>query len=181
VDLAEEAFKSASNVVAPGEGRVVAIISYQGALVSAGQPILSYEPASRRLQAVAYVPADKAKGIEPGMLAHISPSGIEREEYGYMIGKVSSVGYFPATLEDVTRTFENEALSRSLMSAGAVTEVLIDLVASPATPSGYRWSSPEGPPTTISSGSVSSVEIVTRAQHPIELVIPYLKRKLGLS
>ena len=103
-----------------------------------------------------------------------------KPEYGYMIGKVSFVGYFPATSEDVTRTFENEALARAMMSAGPVTEVLIDLVASPATPSGYAWSSPKGPPDSITSGAVSSVEIVTRAQHPIELVMPYLKRKLGL-
>lgn len=180
VDLAEQAFRSATDVVAPGEGRVVAIISYQGAMVGAGQPILSYESTKQRLEVVAYVPADKAKGIQPGMPAHISPSGVEREEYGYMIGKVSFVGYFPATSEDVTRTFENEALARAMMSAGPVTEVLIDLVASPATPSGYVWSSPKGPPDSITSGAVSSVEIVTRAQHPIELVMPYLKRKLGL-
>ena len=180
VDVAEQTFRSASDVVAPGEGRVVAIISYQGALVGSGQPILSFEPTQRRLEAVAYVAADKAKGVRPGMKAHLSPSGIEREEYGYMIGKVSAVGYFPATSEDVTHTFENEALARVMMSSGPVTEVLIDLVTNPATQSGYKWSSPEGPPDSITSGAVSSVEIVTRAQHPIELVIPYLKRKLGL-
>jgi HlyD family secretion protein len=180
VDLAKEALKSASDVAAPGEGRVVAIISYQGAMVGAGAPIITYESAQERLEAVAYVPADKAKGIQPGMQAHISPSGIEREEYGYMLGQVRYVGYFPATSEDVTHTFENEALARAMMSAGPVTEVIIDLVTNPSTQSGYQWSSPKGPPDSITSGAVSSVEIVTRAQHPIELVIPYLKRTLGL-
>jgi HlyD family secretion protein len=180
VDLAKHALSSASDVVAPGDGRVVAIISYQGAMVGAGQPIITYEAAKEGLEAVAYVPADKAKAIQPGMQAHLSPSGIEREEYGYMLGRVRSVGYFPATSEDVTHAFENEALARAMMSAGPVTEVLIDLVTNPATQSGYQWSSPKGPPDSITSGAVSSVEIVTRAQHPIELVIPYLKGKLGL-
>jgi HlyD family secretion protein len=180
VGLAEHTFRNASDVVAPGAGRVVAISSYQGAMIGSGQPILSYESTQQRLEVVAYVPADKAKGIQPGMQAHISPSGIEREEYGYMIGKVRVVGYFPATSEDVTRMFENEALARAMMSAGPVTEVIVDLVTSSATQSGYRWSSPKGPPDSITSGAVSSVEIVTRAQHPIELVIPYLKRKAGL-
>lgn len=180
VDVAEQAFRNASEVVAPGAGRVVEIISYQGAMVGSGQPILSYEPTERRLEAVAYVPADKAKAVQPGMKAQISPSGIDREEYGYMIGKVSAVGYFPATSETVTRTFENEALARAMMSAGPVTEVHVDLLTNPATQSGYQWSSPQGPPDSITSGAVSSIEIVTRTQHPIELVIPYLKRKLGL-
>ena len=181
VDLAQQAFRNASEVVAPREGRVVDVISYTGALVGSGQPILGYEPMSGRLEALAYVPADKAKQIEPGMRAHISPSGIEREEYGYIIGKVTSVGYFPVTSEAVARIFENEALARALMSSGPVTEVQIELPRSPATQSGYLWSSPQGPPSTITSGAVSSVEIVTREQHPIELVIPYLKKKLGLK
>ena len=181
VDLAQQAFRNASEVVAPREGRVVDVISYTGALVGSGQPILGYEPMSGRLEALAYVPSDKAKQIEPGMRAHISPSGIEREEYGYMIGKVTSVGYFPVTSEAVTRIFENEALARAMMSSGPVTEVQIELLRSPATQSGYLWSSPQGPPSTITSGAVSSVEIVTREQHPIELVIPYLKKKLGLK
>jgi HlyD family secretion protein len=181
VDLAEQSLKQASAVVAPGRGRVADIISYSGALVSSGQPVLSYEPTDAELEVLAYVPADKAKEIQPGMQAHISPSGVEREEYGYMIGKVSSVGYFPVTSEAITRIFENEALARAMMATGPVTEVHIELLTSPATPSGYVWSSPKGPPGSITSGSVSSVEIVTRAQHPIELVVPYLKRKLGLK
>lgn len=180
VDLADQAFRNASEVVVPGAGRVVEIISYEGAMVASGQPILSYEPTERRLEAVAYVPADKAKAVQPGMKAHISPSGIDREEYGYMIGKVNAVGYFPATSETVTHTFENEALAQAMMSAGPVTEVHIDLLTNPATQSGYQWSSPQGPPDSITSGAVSTIEIVTRTQHPIELVIPYLKRKLGL-
>jgi HlyD family secretion protein len=181
VDLAEHSLKQASAVVAPGPGRVADIISYSGALVSSGQSILSYEPTHTQLEVLAYAPADKSKEIQAGMQAHISPSGIQREEYGYIIGKVSSVGYFPVTAEAITRIFENEALARAMMASGPVTEVHIELLTSPATSSGYVWSSPKGPPGSITSGSVSSVEIVTRAQHPIELVVPYLKRTLGLK
>lgn len=181
VDLAETAYTNAAQVVAPIGGRVVDLLTYQGALINSGQPILSYESLTGRLIVSAYVPADKAKQIEPGMDTHISPSGIQREEYGYMMGKVSSVGYFPVTTEAVARAFENEALARAMMSSGPVTEIEIDLPTSPVTKSGYVWSSSTGPPNTITSGSVCSVEIVTRAQHPIELVIPYLKRKLGLK
>jgi HlyD family secretion protein len=181
LELAEQSFKSAAEVVAPSAGRVVDVISYQGALVSSGQPIFSYEPLLGHLEVIAYAPADKVKEIEPGMEAHISPSGIQREEYGYMIGKVGSVGYFPVSSEAVARLFENEVLARAMTSSGPVTEVHIDLMRTSATKSGYVWSSPKGPPSIITSGSVSAVEIVTRAQHPIELVIPYLKEKLGLK
>jgi len=181
VELAEQAYLTAAQVVAPGTGRVVDVMSYRGDLVSSGQPILSYEPIGGHLEVVAYAPADKVKQIQPGMKAHISPSGVEREEHGYMIGRVSSVGHFPVTLEAIIHVFENETLARAMTSSGPVTEVEIDLLTNPVTKSGYMWSSPEGPPQMITSGSVSSVEIVTREQHPIELAIPYLKKKLGLK
>ncbi len=180
LQIAKHTFENASEVVSPGSGRVVEIISYRGAVVNSGQPILSYEPTHGRLETIAYAPADKAKEIRPGMEAHISPSGVQREEYGYLLGKVRAVGDFPATADAIAHTFENEALARAMMSAGPVMEVHIDLLTSSPNRSDYLWSSSKGPPGSITSGSVSSVEIVTRAQHPIELVIPYLKRKSGL-
>jgi hypothetical protein len=115
------------------------------------------------------------------MPAQISPSGIEREEYGYLIGTVNFVGDFPATAEAVSSIFENETLTQAMMAQGPVTEVHISLLESSSTKSGYRWSSRKGPPELITGGAVSSVEIVTRRQHPIELLLPYLKRKLGLK
>ena len=36
------------------------------------------------------------------------------------------------------------------------------------------------PPTVVSSGSVCTVQVVTRRQRPIDLVIPYLRKKLGI-
>jgi HlyD family secretion protein len=180
VDLAEHSLRTSAEVVVPEAGRVVDIISYRGALISSGQPILSYEPLTGSLKVLAYPLAEKAKEIQPGMIAHISPSGVQREEHGYLIGKVSFVGYFPVSAEAIGRVFENEALARAMMSTGPVTEIHIDLEKSPATRSGYVWSSTQGPPVLITTGSVCSVEIVTRAQHPIDMVIPYLNRKLGL-
>jgi HlyD family secretion protein len=170
----------ASRAVAANAGRVVEVKVYPGAIVSAGAPILAVEPLSTDLEVVAYLPSAQVKEIAPGMRVDISPSGVQREEYGYLLGKVKSVGEFPATSEAVVRTFENEALARALLGEGPVTEVRIGLTADKATRSGYRWSSPKGPPSAVSSGSVCSLQVVTREQPPIELVIPYVKKKLGL-
>jgi HlyD family secretion protein len=61
-----------------------------------------------------------------------------------------------------------------------VTEVRVTLRRNTETRSGYAWSSRNGPSEEITSGSVSTVDIVTRKQRPIELVMPYIKKKLGL-
>jgi HlyD family secretion protein len=184
----EEDLRRASSVTTPYDGRVVEIASYEGALVGSGQPLLSLEVAAanedlttgRGLGAYIYVPAGEAKQVEPGMEAHISPSGVQQEEYGYMLGNVDYVAKFPATLEAITRTFENDALARTMMGDSAVTEAHVTLQQDPNTRTGYAWSSRKGPPNAVSGGSVATVEVVTRKQHPIELVLPYIKKKLGL-
>ena len=63
------------------------------------------------------------KEIKPGMEAHVSPSGFQQEEYGYMLGTVDSVAAYPATMEAITHAFENETLARSMTAQGPVTEV----------------------------------------------------------
>ena len=169
------------NVVTPNGGRVVELKVYRGAIVGAGAPVISIEPAVKNLEVIVYVPSPEAKEIQPGMKTQIAPSGVEREEYGYVIGTVASVGDFPATSEAIQRTFENDSLAKSMQSQGPVTELRVKFVEDRGTVSGFKWSSPKGPPTTLTSGAVCSVEVVTREEPPIEQVLPYLKKKFSLD
>jgi HlyD family secretion protein len=179
VEMAQQELDLTSKVVAANAGRVVEVKVYRGAVVQGGSPILAIEPLEDTLEAIVYVPSSQAKEIQPGMEADVSPSGVKREEYGYIFGKVKAVGKYPATSEAISRTFENEALARSMLSGGPVTELRISFTPDAATVSGFKWSSPKGPPSAVSSGSVCSVDVVTRQEPPISLVIPYLKKELG--
>ena len=181
VKVAQQELDLTSKVTASNAGRVVELKVYPGALVTGGAPILAIEPLGDNLEAIVYVSSGQAKEILPGMDANVSPSGVQREEYGYMLAKVMSVGEFPATSEAISRTFENDALARSMLAGGPVTELRVGFQQDSSTKSGYKWSSPKGPPSLVSSGSVCSVEVVTRQEPPISLVIPYLKKKLGFK
>ena len=180
IKATELELQRSSKVVSTNAGRVVELKVYPGAIVGTGAPIVSIEPLEDSLEAVVFVSSGQAKEIKPGMEADVSPSGVQREEYGYLIGKVRAVNEFPATLEAITRTFENESLARSMLDAGPVTELRASFVKERKSFSGFKWSSPKGPPATISSGAVCLVEVVTREQAPISLVLPYFKKKLGL-
>jgi HlyD family secretion protein len=179
--LLEENMAQSITVTSPNEGRVVELKTYAGAIVAAGAPIVSIEPEIKSLEAVAYIPSDHVKEINPGMDVHISPSGVEREEYGYMLGHVSSVGDFPATSEAIVNNFQNDALAKSMLGGGPVTELRVNFLPDPKTRSGFAWSSSTGPAMSISSGSVCGVDVVTRKQHPIALLFPYMKKKLGFQ
>jgi HlyD family secretion protein len=181
LQMARKELNLASQVTAANAGRVVEVKVYPGAVVQAGAPILAIEPMENNLEAIAYVPSAQAKEIERGMPADVSPSGVQREEYGYLVGQVTTVGKYPATSEAISRTFENEALARAMLSSGPVTELRIAFTPDTGARSGYKWSSRKGPPSRISSGSICMLNVVTRRQAPISLAVPYLRQKLGLK
>jgi HlyD family secretion protein len=176
-----ERLKMAANVTAPYGGEVLELKVYPGATVPAGAPLLSIQPDVKSLQALIYLPADKAKSVIPGMEVQISPSTVKREEFGYIRGKVVFVSDYPSTSAALMRNFQNESLVQSLTGNGPVTEIRAELIADSKTSSGFAWSSSAGPEITITGGTICSAQVVTREQKPITLVFPYIKSKLGLS
>jgi HlyD family secretion protein len=151
-----------------------------GSTVTAGAPLFSIQPDVSELEVLAYVPSVKVKDIQNNMEAQISPSTVRREEYGFLRGRVQSVADYPATPAALMRSFQNESLVQALTGSGPITELRVELEPDPQTQSKYRWSSPAGPPVTLTSGTICSVRIITRSQRPISLVIPYIKEKLGV-
>jgi HlyD family secretion protein len=182
--LLEEAAKQlslAERVVTPYAGQVLELKVYPGGLVNAAQPILSIQPDAKMLELVAYLPSLQAKDTRVGMDVQISPSNIKREEYGFIVGQVAYVSDYPATPAALMRNFQNESLSAALTSAGAITEIRVVLKSDPGTTSGFQWSTSRGPAVAITSGTLCTVQVVTRREKPITLVLPYMKKALGLS
>jgi hypothetical protein len=94
---------------------------------------------------------------------------------------LTSVSYFPSTPDGMKVVLRNEELVKELSSKGAPIEVTADLYPDPATKSGYKWSSSQGPPTGIFSGTLASAQIVVQRQPPVEFVIPKIKEIMGLK
>jgi len=167
-------------VVSPHAGRVLELTVDRGDVVSPGTPILTMEVSSEELIAVLFVPADIGKQVRSGMEVRVSPSNVKREEYGYMVGRVTRAAEFPATTRGMLRLLANEELVSRLMEAGPAIRVDVALVEDPATPTGYRWSSSTGPPLEITSGTLATGSVVVREDRPITLVIPTLRSVLGV-
>jgi HlyD family secretion protein len=176
----EKDLSSTSDVISPYEGQVLELKVYRGSAVAEGTPVVSIQPDAGKLEGLVYLSAIQAKDVRPGMDAQISPGTVRREEYGFMIGKVSFVAAYPATSAAMMSVLGNESLMQSVTAGGPVTEVHLDLEPA-STPSGFKWSSRQGPPLTISSGTLCSAQIVTEHDKPITLVIPAVKEKIGLN
>lgn len=169
-----------TRVVSPYAGRVLELAVEAGDVVSPGTPLLSVEEPSEELVAVLFVPAEQSRRVEPGMTARISPSTVRREEHGFLVGEVRWVASFPSTERGMLRLLANQALVQRLSQSGPLLRVDITLKKDPDSPSGYRWSSSEGPDFPITSGTFATGGVVVREDPPIALAIPALKETLKL-
>jgi len=176
-------YESGSKVTSPYTGRVVNIMSSIGRTLQPGETIVSIELVGKQikdLEAIVYIPVTDGKLIHAGMDVQISPTIVKKEEFGFMLGKVVSVSEYPATQAQIMDLLGNEQLVSELTKAGAMTEVYVDLITEPATKSGFKWSTREGPPMSIQSGTLCETMITHKSERPINLVIPLLRKWTGI-
>lgn len=171
----ESQLAATASVTAPYGGRVLEITSNPGDLVGAGVPLLTLESVDAAIEAVFYVSAFKGKKIQEGMRVRISPSTVKSEEYGFMIGEVEKVSDFPVTPQGLRRVLRNDKLVDTLTGEGAPLEVVARLLPDPDTPSGFEWSSGDGPPDEIFSGTLLTADVIVESKRPIEYVLPVFK------
>lgn len=179
----QSSLSQATRVTSSYAGRVVELKAGPGTLVSQGSPLLTVESAEGgrdELEAVIYIPAAEGKKVVQGMEAQIVPSTVKREEHGFMLARVHTVSEYAATTESMLAVLQNRKLVEELSAGSSPIEVRARLE-NADTQSGFRWSSEEGPPFKVRTGTLANAEIVVYRQAPITLVIPLLKKKLGLD
>lgn len=171
------------SVLAPCDGRVLEVMAGEGSLVHMSMPVISIERLDgekQGLEAVIYVSMADGKQINPGMTAQITPGSVKREEYGFIFGKVKAVSRFPSTTEGMMSVLANDKLVGTLTVEGAPIAIRAALETDPASSSGYRWSSGKGPNIQVTSGTLCDVYVTVREQPPISMIIPFMKKSLGL-
>lgn len=178
-----ESLKLTSEIKSTYNGRVVELKVKQGSLVSAGLPIITLEIAEKKstLEAILYISPLDGKKVKKGLDAQIAPTTIKTEEYGYMKGVVEYVSDYPTTSQQMMMRLQNKELVGTLTAGGAPFEMRISLTPDENAFSGYKWTSPQGPPIMVQTGTMCTSTITVKKQKPISLVIPWFKKKTGLE
>jgi hypothetical protein len=184
-------------VTSPHAGRVIEMRVAEGSAVASGTPLLSVEQPGRSLEAILYLPPIDAKKLQAGMRVQLGPASVKRDEYGLLLGRVATVGAYPATPAGMQRVLGSEELAHTLAANGPPVEVRVELERNPATHSGYQWTSTldalldqlppwlpgewigassraSGPPTVLQSGTPCTADVITDEQAPIFLVLARL-------
>ncbi len=181
IKVQETRLKAMSQVISQYTGRILEVKVNNGTVVNIGTPIMSVEQTDKRMEVMIFVADTVGEKVHPGMMAELTPSIVKREEFGYIIGKVSFVSEFPVTERQMQKLLDNNpSLVKQLSADGVPFQVNANLMLDSNTPSGYKWSSGRGPKLEILSGTLCSASIIVREHPPIILVIPFLKQFFGL-
>jgi multidrug efflux pump subunit AcrA (membrane-fusion protein) len=178
-DTDSQATNQVSYLNSAYSGRVIEVKAETGVFIERGALIAAIESLDSALEAVLYVSSADGKKVQPGMDVQIAPSTIKPEEYGYILGTVKSVSSFPVSKEGVQIILGSKELTDKFFETGPPHEIRVILHTDINTPSGYKWSS-QGPDISVDSGTFSSAKIIIRRQNPISIVIPILKKRLGV-
>lgn len=170
-----------TKIISPYSGRILEIAVSEGSIVNVGTSIMTVELIGkeiRGMEAILYFSPLEGKKIQREMRIQVAPSTVKQEEFGFMEGIVTFVSEFPATPEGMMRKLQNQTLVQSLSMGSPPIEVRAYLIPDIKTPSGYKWSSGDGPKIKIGTGTVCTAAVTVSKQPPVNLVIPKIKKHL---
>ncbi len=170
-----------THLKAPIAGVITHIPLAMGSIAETGKTLVNIASEGAGLDALIYLPAQWGKQLKAGMRAQVTPTTIEKAEFGSIEGKVVSVSPFPATPEAIQAALQNQDLVKKFTEKEPPIEVRIRLKNNPKTFSGLKWSSKLGPEQTITPGTLASAMITIRKQAPITLFIPAFKKLMGIE
>lgn len=181
IERLQEELKTRGQIVSEYNGRLIELTSAIGQIVQPGQRLgaLEVEDPKGRLMAVGYYPVGEGKKIDVEDTIAITPSTVQRERYGSIVGRISGISTFPVTVEAVRHVVGNGEIARDLTDGESRIQVFFDLVNDANAASGYRWTSGRGPDTRITAGTTVALRATVEYRRPISYVIPLLRTWSG--
>jgi hypothetical protein len=160
----------------PFAGRVIAVLVNVGQYVTAGSTLATIERTDDpddRLLAVLYVPASTSGTVHAGDDVDMNVSSAPSQAFGVLRGRVRSVEQFTQSRQQIADFLGgDQQLAANFTRSGTPVKVIVDLSPDRRTLSGFRWSTPAGPPFRIDSQVLVSGAVHLPARHPITWVLP---------
>jgi len=119
------------------------------------------------LSVYCYLPISTAKRLSENMDVQISPDYAAREEYGYIYGKIQSIGNEPVSEQALTEKYGNLQYLQGIVPQGIFVEVVISLEKDGGN---LKWSNKKGSEIGLEKGAYCSGLIVIKVRRPYELV-----------
>lgn len=160
-------------------GRVINLNVAPGSAIGQGAEYMTVRDADDEGDNIiqCYIPVQTGKSVKPGMKVVVYPTNVNRQEYGHMEATVLSVDDYVATQLELKQALGSDILANAFMQQGAFIGIKCELKKDESTASGYYWSSRKGAELTLTEGTLVSADVVVEENHPISMLIPYLKQQ----
>ncbi|GGT71874.1 MULTISPECIES: HlyD family efflux transporter periplasmic adaptor subunit [Streptomyces] len=155
-------------------GRVTTLFARMGAVVRTGADVATVERVTRPdapLMAVLYVPGGSASTVPVGAAVDLTVQSVPRNRFGVLRGRVKAVGRAYQTEAQIAGFLGDSGLAAQFSRQGNPVAVLVTLERS-TTKSGYAWSSADGPPHAVDSGTPVTGAVHLSAQRPVDWLLP---------
>lgn len=169
--------KYESSIISDYNGKIIEMKKNRGNLLIKGETLLSLEideVTYKDLIANFYVEADKTVNLKIGDEVEISPINIKTDEYGYLLGNITSITEYPLTKTAMVNEIGNEGWVDKFMKAGSSIGVKVDLIPerkSIENQTGYKWTIDKEHKFQLQSGTMISGFIVVRKESPISKIL----------
>ncbi len=181
LDDLQEQMMSQGEVVCTVDGTVLEVNFTRGDLLQAGTAVCRIIEGGEAVggdEVVLYIPANEATQVAEGMRVNISPTTVNSQEYGGIIGTVKAVSPYAVSSQRMMNTLNSEQLVQMFIGESAQVEVEVELLRSNDTVSGYEWTTPMGAPFSIDGGTLCTAQVTVGYQRPIQTVIPFIRKLL---
>lgn len=156
-------------------GRLTALAATIGQIIATGANVAAVEKvadADDPLYATVYVPAENAGSIPADAAVDLTVQTVPTQEYGVLRGHVKSVDRAPQSPQEIAAFLGDNQLGEQFTEDGRPVAVLVRLDRSSGTESGYKWSSADGPPFTLTSMTMATGSIRLADQRPVDWLLP---------
>ena len=117
------------------------------------------------------------------MPTEVSPTDVKREEYGFMLGqRLGARRLRGQPTPTCMSRMRNEAVTKKLIGPGhRSSRSAPTLKPKPTTPSGFAWSTSDGPALQDRRRHARLDRIVVDRKAPITMVMPFLRKTFGVA
>ena len=107
---------------------------------------------------IAYVDNAGQRDLKEGMPAQVWPEDEQRDEIGYVRGRILRIDRYPVSASEVRQTLKNEEMASRLLASGQMMfQVNIELLHSEQDPTQYDWSFGQPEDVSMNAGTYCSV------------------------
>jgi HlyD family secretion protein len=123
----------------------------------------------KSLECLLFVPVADMRSIRLGQDVNVYPDGIKKETYGNMTGRISFISENPVSRQYLYDTLGSDELTEAFEERGACYEVALTLSVSEEAPTGFKWTTSNGPNKPFGNMTLCDASIIVDELRPIDV------------